>query len=130
METEVNLSDGGPAGCRVLLIEDESLVMMLLEDTLAEMGCVVVGRAAQWRDALEKASSLSFDLAILDVNLNGYQTLDIADRLVQRNIPFVFATGYGATGLLARFGHVPILQKPFQQRDLEVALRQARKGAS
>ena len=102
------------------MIEDESLVMMLLEDSLGEVGCEIVGKASRSGEALEKASSLSFDVAILDVNLNGN-----ADRLAQRGIPFVFATGYGAAGLLSRFEGVPILQKPFQQHDLEAALRAA-----
>ena len=113
------------AGRRVLVIEDESLVMMLLEDSLGEVGCEIVGKASRSGEALEKASSLSFDVAILDVNLNGNQTLDVADCLSQRGIPFVFATGYGAAGLLSRFEGVPILQKPFQQHDLEAALRAA-----
>jgi len=128
METDVKACDGDLAGCRVLVIEDEALVMMLLEDTLTEVGCEVVGRASQSQDAMEKAGTLSFDVAILDVNLNGHQTLDIADRLVERGIPFVFATGYGASSFLARFEGVPILQKPFQQYNLEAALCSARTG--
>lgn len=112
-------------GRRVLVVEDESLVLMLLEDTLSDVGCEVVATASRFGEALEKAASLSFDVAILDVNLNGNQTLDVADCLARRNIPFVFATGYGAAGLLSRFEGVPILQKPFQQSDLTLALRAA-----
>ena len=129
METEVKTRDADLAGCRVLVIEDEALVMMLLEDFLTEAGCEVVGRASQSLDAMEKAGSLSFDVAILDVNLNGRQTLDIADCLMERSIPFVFATGYGASSFLGRFEGVPILQKPFHQFDLEAALRRALAGA-
>jgi CheY-like chemotaxis protein len=112
-------------GRRVLLIEDEALVMMLLEDTVTETGCEVAGIASRVDDALEKANSLVFDVAVLDVNLNGRQTFDVARRIAERGIPFVFATGYGAASLLAGFQHVPILQKPFQAQDLEVALRRA-----
>jgi CheY-like chemotaxis protein len=126
MEAGVTPRDSDLAGCRVLVIEDESLVMMLLEDSLVEAGCEIAGRASRSQEAMDKASSLSFDVAILDVNLNGKQTLDIADHLERRGIPFVFATGYGAANLLARFKGVPILQKPFQQHDLEGALRAAR----
>jgi CheY-like chemotaxis protein len=113
------------SGRRVLVIEDESLVMMLLEDTLSEIGCEVAGMASRVNEALEKASSLSFDVAILDVNLDGNSTFDVADFLASRHIPFVFATGYGAANFLTRFKGVPVLQKPFQQTDLEAALRAA-----
>jgi CheY-like chemotaxis protein len=70
METEVRAHDGDLAGCQVLVIEDEALVMMLLEGLLTEVGCEVVGRASQFQDVMEKAGSLLFDVAILDVNLN------------------------------------------------------------
>jgi CheY-like chemotaxis protein len=119
------LIDSELAGRRVLVIEDESFVLMLLEDTLAEIGCEVAGTASRVAEALDKVGSLSFDLAILDVNLNGSQTLEVAARLAQAGVPFVFATGYGAAGLLSHFEGVPILQKPFQQSDLEQALRAA-----
>ena len=119
------LIDNELAGRRVLVIEDESFVLMLLEDTLAEIGCEVAGTASRVGEALDKVGSLSFDVAILDVNLNGSQTLEVAARLAQAAVPFVFATGYGAAGLLSHFEGVPILQKPFQQSDLEQALRAA-----
>jgi CheY-like chemotaxis protein len=110
------------SGRRVLIIEDEALVMMLLEDTLTDAGCEIAGAASRIEEALEKARSLAFDVAVLDVNLNGRQTFDVARCIAQRGIPFVFATGYGAASLLADFQGVPILQKPFQQEDLEAAL--------
>jgi CheY-like chemotaxis protein len=113
------------AGQRVLVVEDEALVMMLLEDTLADAGCEIAGIASRVDDALEKAASLSFDLAILDVNLNGRQTFEVARCIAGRGIPYVFATGYGPASLLADFREVPVLQKPFQQQDLETALLQA-----
>jgi CheY-like chemotaxis protein len=115
------------AGRRILVIEDEAMVAMLIEDTLADMGCEVIGVASRFNDALEKARSLSFDVAILDVNLSGCQTFPIAEELGERGSRFVFATGYGAASLPASLQQVPILQKPFQQRDLERALRDALK---
>ncbi|WP_245329211.1 response regulator [Bradyrhizobium centrolobii] len=118
-------SEIGLAGLRVLVIEDEALVMMLLEDTLAEAGCEIAGVASRVDEALEKAAALTFDVAVLDVNLNGRQTFDVARCIAGRGIPFVFATGYGAASLLSGFGDTPILQKPFQQCDLEAALRLA-----
>ncbi len=119
------MSDVELTGRRVLLIEDEALVMMLLEDSILESGCEIAGAASRIEDALDKAASLAFDVAVLDVNLNGRQTFDVARCIAERGIPFVFATGYGAAGLLAGFQDVPILQKPFLQQDLEAALRLA-----
>src|SRR5689334_1216651 len=98
-------------GRRVLVVEDESLVTMLLQDTLADIGCEVVGSASRFNDAVAKASSLDFDIAILDVNLNGDQTFPIAEALVQRGAAFVFATGYGERSVPRDLHNVPILQK-------------------
>jgi DNA-binding NarL/FixJ family response regulator len=111
------------AGRRVLVIEDEFMVTVLIQDTLADIGCEVIGMAAHFDDAVEKIRSLSFDVAILDVNLNGRQTFAIAETLAQRGAAFVFATGYAAAALPESLQNIPIVQKPFQQRDLERALR-------
>ena len=116
------------AGRRVLVIEDEAMVTMLLEDTLADIGCEVAGLASRFNDAMEKATSLSFDVAILDVNLNGHPTYPIAQALTERGLPFLFATGYGLGELPEPLGSVPVLRKPFQQHDLEQALQAALLG--
>jgi CheY-like chemotaxis protein len=113
------------ASRRVLIIEDESMVMMLLRDMLEEIGCVVAGSASRLDEATEKARSLAFDVAILDVNLNGVRTFPIAEVLAERGIGFVFATGYATTSLPPAFAGTPVLQKPFAQQDLERALRAA-----
>jgi CheY-like chemotaxis protein len=113
------------AGRRVLVIEDEALVAALIENMLIENGCDVVGIACRLKDALEKAQSLSFDVAIVDINLNGEQSLPVADLLAHRGAAFVLATGYGANGLSRPFPGVPILQKPFRQHDLERVIREA-----
>lgn len=118
-------SAGNLAGRRVLVVEDESLVAMLLEDTLDAIGCEVAGMASRFDEALRKAKTLAFDVAILDVNLNGQRTFPIADALVERGVGFVFATGYDAASLPPAFQSAPVLKKPFQQRDLERALRAA-----
>jgi len=115
------------AGLRVLVIEDESMVAMLLEDTLAEIGCEVIGIASRFDDAVAKAKSLAFDIAILDVNLNGRKAFSIADLLAERGVAFVVATGYSAISLPASLQRAPVLQKPFRRRDLERALRAALK---
>ena len=109
-------------GLRVLIVEDESMVSMLIEDMLMELGCEVAGTATQIDEALQLIGSQPVDAAILDVNLGGRQTDVVADELVKRSIPFVFATGYGAAGLPKSFSKALALQKPFQQRELEHAL--------
>lgn len=124
---DLRADKGGFAGCRVLIVEDESMVAMLLEDSLAEIGCEVVGLASRFDEAMEKARSLSFDVAVLDVNLNGQRTFPIAEALMERGIAFVFATGYGAGSLPPSLRTAPILEKPFQQRDLERVIRAALK---
>jgi CheY-like chemotaxis protein len=113
------------AGRRVFVIEDESMVMMLLQDMLEDIGCVVVGSASRIAEATEKARSLAFDVAILDVNLNGVRTFPVAAALAERGLGFVFATGYGTANLPPEFAGTPVLQKPFEQQELERALRAA-----
>jgi CheY-like chemotaxis protein len=111
--------DGPLSGRRVLVIEDEMLVAMLLEDMLADLGCTVVGSAARVEQALamiEAAGSL--DAAVLDVNLNGQRSYPVADVLAARSVPFVFATGYGEDSLMNVYRSFPLLQKPFKQSEL------------
>lgn len=116
---------GDLAGRRVFVIEDESLVRMFIEDMLSDIGCEIVGTASRFDEAVSKANGLSFDVAILDVNLNGQPAFPIAKALSERGVPFVWATGYGSGGLPPTHQKAPILHKPFQQSDLERALRAA-----
>jgi CheY-like chemotaxis protein len=109
-------------GLRVLLVEDENLVAMLLEDMLADLGHSVIGPVARLKKALEMARREEIDLAILDVNINGEQAYPVAEALTARGIPFVFSTGYGEQGLPPQYRGHPTLQKPFQQQDLEELL--------
>jgi DNA-binding response OmpR family regulator len=110
---------------RVLIVEDEALIAMLLEDMLAEIGCEAVGPATRLDRALAIAEAESLDLAILDVNLGSVQSFPVADLLEKRGIPYVFATGYGSKGLDVRFAHNITLKKPFQTHQLEQAISQA-----
>ncbi len=125
LDDTVTPTGAGLAGRRVLVVEDESMVTMLLQDFLEEMGCELAGVASRLKEAMEKIDSATFDVAILDVNLNGQQTLPVAQALLARGRAMVFATGYAATTMPPEFRAVPILQKPFQQQDLERALRAA-----
>jgi CheY-like chemotaxis protein len=107
---------------RVLVVEDESLVAMLIEDMLSDMGYEVVAVAARIDQALAIARSVVADLAILDLNLAGQRTDPVAEVLRARGIPFMFATGYGAAGVAQEWSHVPVVQKPFQESELSHAL--------
>jgi CheY-like chemotaxis protein len=115
---------------KVLVVEDEMMIAMLIEDMLDEFGCRLVGPATSVPRALELIASESIEVAILDLNLDGKDTYAIADALQRRNVPFIFATGYGSAGLRQEYEDRPVLQKPFQQKDLETALADALGGSN
>jgi CheY-like chemotaxis protein len=107
---------------RILIVEDEMLVAMNIEDMLLDLGHEVAGLASRLEPALALARESIFDAAMLDVNLAGEPSFPVADLLVERGIPFLFATGYGRAGLEERFRAFPILQKPFRAAELQAAL--------
>ena len=111
-----------PHGARILVVEDELMIRMLLEDMLGELGYTIAAEAGRIEEALTAANSADFHVAILDVNLNGQTIAPVADALAARGVPFVFATGYGERGLPPKYRGQPTLQKPFQREDLEVTL--------
>jgi CheY-like chemotaxis protein len=86
-------------GRRIFVVEDESVITMLLQDMFEELRYEVVNLASRFQDALDKAKTLSFEVAILDVNLNGQRTFPIAEALTERGLPFVFATSYGTAAV-------------------------------
>ena len=110
---------------RILVVEDELMIRMLLEDMLSELGYTVAAEAARIEEALEAAKNADFDIAILDVNLNGQPISPVADALVARGMPFVFATGYGERGLPEPYRDRPTLKKPFQMDGLKQMLQTA-----
>ena len=116
------------AARRILIVEDEAIIAMMIEDFLVELGWVVVGPAARRAQALAMVRDADIDAALLDVNLNGGDSFPVADILSRRHIPFVFATGYGSAGIADRFQGVPTLTKPFERDKLDRALRQAMAG--
>ena len=103
---------------RVLVVEDEALVSMLVEDMLSDLGCTVIGPAAELEEALRLAGSAEMDAALLDVNLGGRPIFPVADALKARGVPFAFASGYGAAGLSEGHRGSLVLQKPFRESDL------------
>ena len=108
---------------RVLIVEDESLLVMVLEDVLPALGCEVAATAHSVETALAAlAADDAVDLAILDVNLAGDDSFPVADALSARGIPFFFATGYGHSVLPERHAGAIMIKKPYGQRDLESAL--------
>ena len=109
----------------VLLVEDEVMIRMMLADMLEELGHRVAAEAGELQQALGLARSASFDLAILDINLDGVTSFPVADAVVERRLPLIFASGYSTGVLPANYSHAPRLQKPFSAHKLESAISQA-----
>jgi CheY-like chemotaxis protein len=110
---------------RVLVVEDEVIVGMLVEDMLQELGYEVAALSTHLDQAIELASSSDIDFAMLDLNLNGQLSYAVADVLRRRGLPFIFATGYGAKFLAPPYAGTPTLQKPFHLDDLRRILADA-----
>ncbi len=107
---------------RVLVVEDEMLVAMLIEDAITDLGHQVVGPAMRLETALDAATNETFDFAILDINLAGKQSFPVADALTARGTPFIFASGYGRAGLAEPYRDASVLQKPFSPEQLASVL--------
>jgi CheY-like chemotaxis protein len=115
-------SDVSVAGKRILVVEDELMIRMLLQDMLADLGHTLAGEAGRIDEAMALAKNGEFDVAILDVNLNGQPISPVVEVLVARGLPFVFATGYGQRGVPEPYRNTPTLQKPFQVDALAQAI--------
>ena len=111
--------------CRVLIVEDEAVIAMLVEDMVLEFGSEVVGPVARLQQALSLAREAELDAAILDVNVGGAVIFPVADVLRERGIPFIFATGYQPNELPPRFHGSLSVSKPFSYSVLEEALHAA-----
>ena len=119
-----------PTGCSVFLVEDEVMIRMMVADMLEELGYSVAAEAGEINEAIRLAGSTEFDIAILDVNVNGKVISPVAEVIQARNRPFVFATGYGAQGLPEEFRNRPTLQKPFQMETLAQVLSSTLKSVA
>ena len=110
---------------RILVVEDEMTIALMIEDMLTDLGYEVAGLAMRLPQALESARTEQIDLAILDLNLDGRASYPIADLLDQRGVPVIFASGYGIGGLDPAYRDRVTLTKPFVQNDLRRAIDQA-----
>lgn len=110
------------AGLHALVVEDETMIFLLIEDMVREMGCAGVSHATNVREALRQIDGKRPDFAVLDVNLAGEQVYPVAERLDAIGVPFAFATGYGRVGMPERWASRPVIQKPFRQETLAAAL--------
>ncbi|MDB5454620.1 MAG: response regulator [Caulobacter sp.] len=120
------------SGVRLLLVEDEAIVAMMIEAMLTDLGCVVIDIAGTLSQGLALVESMTgaLDAAILDVNLGGEKVYPIAERLAASGVPFVFSTGYSLAGISTDFASVPALAKPYTPHALEKALRLVLDAAS
>lgn len=114
-------------GVRLLLVEDEAMVAMMIEEMLTDLGCVVVEVAGTLARGLSLAEdgAQTLDAAVLDINLGGDKVYPVAERLAASGVPFVFSTGYGLAGISPDFARIPALAKPFRPEALEAALMAA-----
>ena len=123
LDTE-NALEALPANAKILIVEDSYLVLIGLEDMCADLGWEVVGPATRLAEALTLARSATIDAALLDVNLDGEMSWEIADVLMARQIPFAFTTGYDQSNILPdHLVGAPVLAKPYRIDDVERRLR-------
>jgi CheY-like chemotaxis protein len=112
------------AGLRAFVVEDEALVLMTLEDMLADLGCQVVASARHLEDALRLARDTAADVALLDVNIAGRRIDPVAELIAARGIPIVFVTGYEARSLPQGIARATRVGKPFRTAELARGLRE------
>jgi two-component SAPR family response regulator len=117
------MSESESAGRRILVVEDEMLIAMIIEDAVQDSGGQIVGPAATLEKALKLVEEQEFDAAILDVTIRGGNVYPVAELLLNRGIPFVFASGYGEWALPESLRDKPRLMKPFTAAALDEQLR-------
>jgi DNA-binding response OmpR family regulator len=111
-------------GRRVLVVEDEMLVALMIEATLLDSGAQIVGPAAGLAEALRLARDEVIHAAILDINIRDGSSYPVADVLCERGIPFAFSSGYGEWAVEQRYRDRPLLTKPYTSGELEEKVRQ------
>lgn len=108
---------------KVLVVEDEPLVAMVIEDMLESLGCTVVGPVAQLAEALDLAQHNDCDCAILDVNVRGGSITPVADAFIKKGVPILLASGYSESALPAHLARHARLTKPYTSEQLEDGIR-------
>jgi CheY-like chemotaxis protein len=109
-------------GRRVLVIEDEMLILMMIEDMLADLGCESVAVASKVGPAISLIEGQEFDTAMLDMNLNGIESYPVADALSARDVPYFFSTGNSLTDMKDGYRDQEVLKKPFTFEQLSTML--------
>ncbi len=116
-------------GRRILIVEDDMLIAIMIEDMLVDLGCTVAGPANTLSEALALAEAdHAIDVAMLDIDLNGVPVFPVADILRARGVPIVYSTGFGGATIPPADRGCPVLQKPFRAGGLDAALSAALRG--
>lgn len=118
------------SGQNVLVVEDEMLILMMIEDMLADLGCESVTSAATVDQAIALIDAQNFDVAMLDMNLNGSNSYAVATALAAHDVPFVFSTGYSGQRMKDEYRDRPVLKKPFSDKELDAVLTRLLPGGS
>jgi DNA-binding response OmpR family regulator len=119
-----------PAGCRVLIVEDEWFLANDLQTALKSVGADVIALVGDIDDARAQLACGGFDIGVIDIKLRGHNAFDLADELRRQGTPFVFATGYSAEVIPARFANAPRWEKPFDPHLLARYVLQLWRGGS
>jgi CheY-like chemotaxis protein len=119
----MNVKTEAPQKPRILVVEDEPFIAMLLGDMLEELGYTITASLGHVAEALQYLSANAVDLALLDVNLGTEKIDPVADLLADRGCLFIFTTGYGQAGVPEKYASSPVLQKPFQINQLAEAIK-------
>ncbi|MGI8944513.1 MAG: response regulator [Qipengyuania sp.] len=110
------------SGRTILIVEDEIMVLLNMEAVIADLGCTSIITAASVDQALSLIDTHAFDIAVLDLNLDGEPSYPIADALAVLGVPFIFSTGYSTAALGGSYGNRPVLRKPYRDEELKEVL--------
>jgi DNA-binding response OmpR family regulator len=124
MRKQITATEKNISPLRILVVEDEALISLLIESMLCDMGYKAVDCAHSVQQALALINSTNppIDAAMLDINIGGTPVFPVAEALAERDIPFAFLTGYGGNGLPKHFAGATVIQKPFTEKDLACAI--------